>query len=99
MIWTGVINSWRIHIFAFDIVLILLKILKTTRNIKGNQRTNLINMGIVLKMIQKYLKSYLLNNHTDSNNTYTEIFKMLNVYIDNIVVEYDGLVFQQTVSI
>lgn len=56
-------------------------------------------MGIVLKMIQKYLKSYLLNNHTDSNNTYTEIFKMLNVYIDNIVVEYDGLVFQQTVSI
>ena len=46
-------------------------------------------------------QSYFVKHHTDSNSKYTEtdITDMLEFLIDNIFVEFGGLIFQQTVGI
>ena len=59
----------------------------------GNRRyTNLV-LG--------YEKSYFVKQHTDSSQKYSEIdiVRMLEFLIDNIFVEFGGLVFQQTIGI
>ena len=45
--------------------------------------------------------AYFVKNHTESRNKYTEedITAMLDFLIDNIFVEFGGLVFQQTIGI
>ena len=48
-----------------------------------------------------YEKSYFVKLHTDSKQKYSEvdIVRMLDFLIDNIFVEFGGLVFQQTIGI
>ena len=45
--------------------------------------------------------AYFVKEHTDSTQKYTEdnIINMLNFLIDNIFVEYGGIIFQQTIGI
>ena len=60
---------------------------------KGNRRYKCLVLG--------YNNSYFVKNYTDSTRKYTEDdnIKMLNFLIDNILVEFRGLMFQQTVGI
>ena len=59
----------------------------------GNRRYKFLVLG--------HDQTYFVKNHTDSKNKYTEtdIVKMLEFLIDNIFVEFGGLMFQQTVGI
>ena len=52
-------------------------------------------------IVVNYHHTYFVQNHSDAENKYTEddVVRMLEFLIDNIYVEYGGLVFQQVIGI
>ena len=52
-------------------------------------------------VVANYKSTYLVKDHSDSKNKFSEadVVNMLEFLIDNIYVEFGGLVFQQVVSI
>ena len=52
-------------------------------------------------IVVNYLHTYFVQNHSEAKNKYTEddVVRMLEFLIDNIYVEYGGLVFQQVIGI